>query len=72
MINERKKPLMLNVNKNNLPAVSCYLKNGFRPVNYDTDMEERWVAWLKKYGYNDVEFLDEEGNVIKYLNKASE
>ena len=41
-------------------------------MNYDTDMEERWVAWLKKYGYNDVEFLDEEGNVIKYLNKASE
>ena len=30
LINERKKPLMLNVNKSNLPAVSCYLKNGFK------------------------------------------
>ena len=30
LIKTRKKPLALNVNKNNLPAVSCYLKNGFK------------------------------------------
>ena len=29
LIKTRKKALALNVNKNNLPAVSCYLKNGF-------------------------------------------
>jgi ribosomal protein S18 acetylase RimI-like enzyme len=30
LIKTRKKALALNVNKNNLPAVSCYLKNGFK------------------------------------------
>ena len=30
LIKTRKKPLMLNVNKSNLPAVECYLKNGFK------------------------------------------
>ena len=55
-----------------VPAIKCYLKCGFRPENSDYDMEERWVAWLKKYGYNDVEFLDSKGTVIKYLNKVSE
>ena len=32
LIEERKKGLMLNVNKNNLVAVNCYLKNGFKVV----------------------------------------
>ena len=30
LIKTRKKALALNVNKNNLPAVSCYFKNGFK------------------------------------------
>ncbi len=49
-------------------AIRSYLRSGFRPVDCDTDMEERWLAWVEKYGYNDVEFLDEKGTVIKYLN----
>lgn len=51
-----------------VPAIKSYLRSGFRPVDCDTDMEERWLAWVEKYGYNDVEFLDEKGTVIKYLN----
>ena len=38
LIKERKKQLMLNVNKNNLPAVSCYLKNGFK-INKEVIIE---------------------------------
>lgn len=45
-----------------LPAIVGYLREGFHPVIYDENMEERWrkVAWeIKMHG---IEFLDEEGN----------
>lgn len=40
-------------------AVKCYLSQGFLPVDYDTDMKERWAAMLDELGIECVPMLDE-------------
>lgn len=50
-----------------VPAVKSYLSAGFRPVLYDSGMEDRWLLWLTEHGYSDIDMLDESGNFVKKL-----
>lgn len=45
-----------------VPAIRIYLKLGFRPVMWDTDMRERWLPILRELGCR--EFYDENENLI--------
>ncbi len=45
-----------------IPAVVGYLKGGFRPVNWDTDMVERWTKLCNDLNIHGIEMLDEQGN----------
>ena len=40
-------------------AVKCYLSQGFLPVDYDTDMKDRWRAMLNELNIDRVPMLDE-------------
>lgn len=50
-----------------VPAVRCYLNEGFNPVEYDEGMERRWVKWLSENEYHNVDYVDEQGQKIKTL-----
>ena len=50
-----------------IPAIKSYLKNGFCPVNVDTDMEERWTKVLETIGAHGVEFYREDRTVAGIL-----
>ncbi len=50
-----------------IPAVKSYLKAGYRPVEYDEGMRERWEKWLSENNYSDIEFVDENGKVLDIL-----
>jgi len=45
-----------------VPAVNLYLKLGFMPVLYETDMRERWTKLIKENNYENVRIIDENGN----------
>ena len=49
-------------------AIKAYLRAGYKPVLYTNEMEARWSAFLKEYGYSDIEAVDENGNFIKKIN----
>lgn len=52
-----------------VPAVKSYLKAGFLPVDYDTDMESRWFGLLHFLDVRNVPFVAEDGTVLKLLNE---
>ena len=39
-------------------AIKSYLTSGFLPVDYDTDMKERWAKVIYELGINSVTMLD--------------
>lgn len=43
------------------PAIKGYLRAGFVPVNYDTDMTDRWATVLRDLALAQVTMVDEEG-----------
>lgn len=45
-----------------IPAIKIYLKLGFRPVMWDSDMRERWFPILRELGCHEI--YDEEENLI--------
>lgn len=45
-------------------AVNMYLKLGFIPCLYDTDMKDRWCALFDELGFTDRTVLDENENII--------
>ena len=54
-----------------VPAVKSYLTAGFCPVNWDTDMEARWLGMLYFLEVTDVPFVEEDGTFIKLLNPSA-
>ncbi len=46
-------------------AVKSYLSSGFKPVEYDEGMTERWQAVLEEYGIDSVDMVDEDANFFK-------
>jgi hypothetical protein len=55
-----------------VPAVKSYLRAGFRPVLYEEDMESRWVFWLNRYGYMNIDAYDNDNNFVKNLCDSEE
>ena len=49
-------------------AIKAYLRAGYKPMLYTNEMESRWSAFLKEYGYSDIDAVDENGNFIKKIN----
>ncbi len=63
LIREGEAKLMrLNTDDFRKSAVLAYLRAGFQPVNYDTDMVERWTTLCNELDFHGVEMLDMEGN----------
>ncbi|HHU83885.1 MAG TPA: GNAT family N-acetyltransferase [Clostridiales bacterium] len=52
-------------------AVKSYLNAGFRPVEYDIGMEERWAAVLEEYDIDSVEMYYEDGTFYKNIVRKS-
>ena len=50
-----------------VPAVKSYLRAGFRPVLYEEDMEARWLFWLNRYGYMNIDCYDNDNKFVKNL-----
>lgn len=50
-----------------VPAIKSYLSAGFLPVDWDTDMTERWEKLLTALGRRNVEMVDESGKTVRYL-----
>lgn len=50
-----------------VPAVKSYLRAGFRPVLYEPDMEARWIYWLNRYGYMNIDAYDNDNKFLKNL-----
>ena len=48
-----------------VPAVKSYLRAGFRPVLYEEDMESRWLFWLNRYGYMNIDCYDNDNKFVK-------
>ena len=46
-------------------AVKSYLSSGFKPVEYDEGMTQRWQAVLEEYGIDSVDMVDEDANFFK-------
>lgn len=55
-------------------ACKAYLKAGFLPVNYDSDMIDRWSALLREFGICAVTAVDENGNedTVIYAESAAQ
>lgn len=51
-------------------AVKSYLNGGFKPVEYDEGMEERWAAVLEDYGIDSVQMLNEDATPYKIIRRA--
>ena len=52
-----------------VPAVKSYLRQGFRPVLFEDDMESRWEAFFKEHGYENMLVTDADFKVQKRLNE---
>lgn len=52
-------------------AVTGYLKAGFRPVEYDIGMEERWAAVLEERNIDSIEMYYEDGTFYKNIVRTS-
>ncbi|MBQ7637705.1 MAG: GNAT family N-acetyltransferase [Clostridia bacterium] len=50
-------------------AVRSYLKAGFKPVEYDYGMEDRWRAFMQKYGIEKLDMLYDDGSFYKTILK---
>ncbi|MBR2730373.1 MAG: GNAT family N-acetyltransferase, partial [Clostridia bacterium] len=50
-------------------AVKSYLTAGFKPVEYDLNMENRWNAVLEEYGIDSVEMVYEDGTPYKIIHR---
>lgn len=62
------KKILLQTKEFRAVAIRAYLRAGYKPVLYTDEMESRWVAFLKEYGYTGIDAVDEDGNFIKKLN----
>ncbi|MBQ7688900.1 MAG: Gfo/Idh/MocA family oxidoreductase [Clostridia bacterium] len=52
-------------------AVKSYLNGGFRPVQYNLGMEDRWQAVLEEYGIDSVPMYYEDGSFYKTIYRRS-
>ncbi|MBO4894905.1 MAG: GNAT family N-acetyltransferase [Clostridia bacterium] len=52
-------------------AVTGYLNAGFKPVEYDIGMEERWAQVLEERNIDSVEMYYEDGTFYKNIVRAS-
>lgn len=50
-------------------AVRSYLSAGFQPVEYDYRMEDRWRAFMRKYGIESLDMLYDDGTPYKTILK---
>ena len=48
-------------------AVKSYLSSGFKPVEYDEGMTERWQAVMAEYGIDSLDMVDEDANFVKTI-----
>jgi len=62
------KKILLQTKEFRAVAIKAYLRAGYKPVLYTDEMESRWVAFLKEYGYTGIDAVDRDGNFIKKLN----
>lgn len=53
-----------------VPAIKGYLRAGFVPVDYDTDMPQRWAKVLRDLGLAQVTMVDDEGQNPFVLHAA--
>lgn len=56
--------------ENRPAAVRCYLSAGFRPVEYEYMMEERWRAFMLDHGIESLDMVYEDGSFYKTLVAA--
>lgn len=52
-------------------AVKSYLTGGFKPVEYDEGMPERWAAVLEDYGIESVDMVNEDGTFFRTVCRSS-
>lgn len=52
-------------------AVKSYLSSGFKPVEYDEGMTERWQAVMAEYGIESLEMVDENAKFVKTIVVSS-
>ncbi len=66
------KRIVLDTDDERLPAIRSYLKLGFRPVLYQSDMQMRWEAIMATIGLVELEALNRPGGkrVTLRLSKA--
>lgn len=48
-------------------AVKSYLSSGFKPVEYNVGMTERWQAVITEYGIDSVDMVDENAVYVKTI-----
>ncbi|MBR4048988.1 MAG: GNAT family N-acetyltransferase [Clostridia bacterium] len=48
-------------------AVKSYLSSGFKPVEYDEGMTERWQAVMAEYGIDSLDMVDEDAVYLKSI-----
>ncbi len=47
-----------------VPAIRMYLKLGFRPVYWDSDMDERWTKLFRNFGIAEADIYDENEKLV--------
>lgn len=52
-------------------AITGYIKAGFRPVEYDIGMEERWEAVLEERNIDSIDMYYEDGSFYKTIVRKS-
>lgn len=49
-------------------AIKSYINAGFKPVDYDVGMEDRWTFVLKELGETGIDMLNDAGDYYKNLS----
>lgn len=50
-------------------AIKGYINAGFKPVEYDLSMTQRWESVLADFGIDSIDMVDENGEYFKTLHK---
>ena len=70
LVSEGMEWIQLTTDDFRIPAIKSYIRQGFVPVNNDTDMEERWSKILAEIGMDEIQMLNLDFSEYKTVKKA--
>ena len=70
LVSEGMEWIQLTTDDFRIAAIKSYIRQGFLPVNNDSDMEERWSKILAEIGMDEIEMLNLDFTEYKMVKRA--